>query len=51
MKFDIVKQSRQRRFYDVLLMYNKYYQQSSNHLHEMKKSMFLIHERSRRFSL
>ena len=49
MKFDIAKRSRQRRFYDVLSTYNKYYQQSSSHLYEMRKSMFLIHERSRRF--
>ena len=49
MKFDITKRSRQRRFYDVSSMYNKYHQQSSNHSHEMKKSIFLIHERSRRF--
>ena len=51
MKFDIAKQSRRRRFYNVLLTYNKYHQQNSSHSHEMKKSIFLVHERSRRFFL
>ena len=50
-KSDIAKRSRRLRFYDVLLIYNKYHQQSSNHLHEMKKLMFLIYERSRCFFL
>ena len=48
MKFDIIKRSRRRRFYDVLSTYNKYHQQSSNYSHEVGKSMFLIYERSRR---
>ena len=49
MKFDIVKRSRRRRSYNVSSTYNKYHQQNSNHSHEMKKSVFLIHERNRRF--
>ena len=46
MKFDIAERSRRRRFYNVLSTYNKYHQQNSNHSHEMKKSIFLIHERN-----
>ena len=49
MKFDIAERSRRRRLYDVLSTYNKYHQQNSSHLYEMRKSMLLIHERSRRF--
>ena len=51
MKFNIAERSRWRRFYDVLSTYNKYHQQNLSHSHEMKKSMFLVHERSRRFFL
>ena len=48
MKSDIAKRSRRRRSYNVSSTYNKYHQQSSSHSHEMRKSVFLIHERSRR---
>ena len=51
MKFDIAKRSRRRRFYNISSMYNKYHRQNLNHLYEMKKLMFLIYERSRRFLL